>query len=577
MHDHQSMGGTVAISCPRLMTTSHASCPIWYTLDMLCMRRLVSWALFLGCLAALGVAVFSYVRHRPRCTIAGPFALVRVSADGSRLLTLTAPKGNVERGPLQVWDTHGGGVVHEWFAGVNVERGTPSPDGRHIAVNVDGVLRLVNWHTGEDWSVGEPRNINRLEFSPRGRWLFVGTAREDPNFLIDVATRAIALRAKDYWLKISADDQRVFARKGPGLDVTVSDLESGKTLGVLPLTSAHYDVSADRRLLLEQHMEPIPAQFEDLGDGFAGTGARKIERKDYRVDVWDLATFQHRYRRELARAGNLHATFSPDGRFLAMWLRDEELESLFEMTDTATGKLLWSFPMRMGGNGLFSPDHALVYLVHGVDRGKSVATLTMFDAATGRVLWERRADGTITFPANTGILLLQEDFSGPQRFLDARTGEEKATIPLDFTTANYIPVLTPDGRHFVIGGWQQRIREAHFWEAWLETRWPELFGDGLPGVLIMESATGRELFRTVNRGDHAHTLSDDASTLVTVDRLDDNGPFVIRAWDVHATKAWLWAIGVSLGAGCALRLVAWRTARYFSSHKAESAKAKAPI
>ena len=38
-----------------------------------------------------------------------------------------------------------------------------------------------------------------------------------------------------------------------------------------------------------------------------------------------------------------------------------------------------------------------------------------------------------------------------------------------------------------------RTREAFFWEAWFEKQWPELFGDGLPGVLVMESATGRGL------------------------------------------------------------------------------------
>src|SRR5260370_4045897 len=137
-----------------------------------------------------------------------------------------------------------------------------------------------------------------------------------------------------------------------------------------------------------------------------------------------------------------------------MWLRHEQKESLFEMIDTETGQLLWSFPMRLGENSEFSSDESLVYLVHGVDRDKDAATLTMFDAATGRVLWERRAYGTTRFAGNTGILLQQEDYTRPLNFLDARTGEEKAKIPLDFPTANYIPVLTPDGRHFVSGGLQ---------------------------------------------------------------------------------------------------------------------------
>ena len=62
-------------------------------------RRLLSWTLFLGCLTALGVGVFVFVRQRPRCTIKGSLAQMHLSSDGSRLLTLTEPKGNALHGP----------------------------------------------------------------------------------------------------------------------------------------------------------------------------------------------------------------------------------------------------------------------------------------------------------------------------------------------------------------------------------------------------------------------------------------------------------------------------------------------
>jgi hypothetical protein len=234
--------------------------------------------------------------------------------------------------------------------------------------------------------------------------------------------------------------------------------------------------------------------------------------------------------------------------------------------------------MRLGASCVFSPDDSLVCLVHGVDRDKDAATLTMFDAATGQVLWERRAYGTTMFARNTGMLLQQEDFTKSPRFLDARTGEVKATMPLDFLTGYCVPELTSDGRHFVIGGRQQRTGEPCFWEAWLENRWPELFGNGLPGALVMESATGRELYRTVNSGDYSYALSHDASTLITVDRWDKgSSTMAIRVWNVRPTTAWLWALGLALGTGCALRLGALRTVRYFSSRKGEPATAVAPI
>jgi hypothetical protein len=184
----------------------------------------------------------------------------------------------------------------------------------------------------------------------------------------------------------------------------------------------------------------------------------------------------------------------------------------------------------------------------------------MFDTSTGQVLWKMPGYATTRFAGTSGVLLQQEDFDKPLRFLDARTGKANAAIPLDFPTVNYIPALTADGAHFVIGDFQQRTRAPFCWEAWLATWWPELFADGLPGVLVMESATGRELFRTTNRGDHSYRLSNDASTLVTIDPVDRTGSFAIRAFDVHPTRAWLWAFGVTLVAGMLIHLgsVAYR-------------------
>jgi WD40 repeat protein len=519
-------------------------------------RRLVSWCLFLGCLAALGVGVFAFVRHRPRCTIVGPLAQVHLLADGSRLLTLDVDD-KFTGGALRVWDLGSGQLLHEWFDGAKVQRFERSPDGRHVAVSLDdGLLRLVDWHTGVHWLVEEPRDVNRFDFSPGGRWLIVGTARGDPNFLIEVATRRVALRLRDGWPRISSNDRLLYDRKGTDCKITVSDLQGGKTLGVLALTAAEYEISPDGRLLLEKLREPVPRDADERKDGlFAGVGVKRIERQDYRVDVWDLTTFQKRFRHELARAGNLQTAFSPDGQFLAMWLRVEPKQSHFEVVDTATDRLLWSFPIRMAENGDFSADGSLVYLVQEFDPKNSV--LTMFDAETGRVLWERPSGGTTYFAGKTGVLMHQEDFTKPQLFLDACTGEERATVPLDFSTANYIPLLTPDGRHFVIGGWQVRQRQPFFWEVWLEKHWPEVFGDGRPGVLVMETATGRELFRLINRGDQKYSLSDDGGTLITVDPSGD-GEFVFRAWDVRPTRAWIWAISVALGAGGALQFIVWR-------------------
>jgi hypothetical protein len=235
-----------------------------------------------------------------------------------------------------------------------------------------------------------------------------------------------------------------------------------------------------------------------------------------------------------------------------MWLVEEEEESDLEMLDTAAGKLLWSFPMRGGQREqvcAFSPDGSLWSFLHGVD--ESNTTVNMLDVATGRILWER--PGQMRFAGDTGMALHREDSSKPPLLIDARTGAPKATLPPNFYTTVWNVTFTPDGRHFLIRGVQQRGRAPYFWEAWLEKLWPDVFGDNLHGVLVIESATGRELFRSFKRDRLAFTLSEDASTLMSFERVEVPGDrVVIRVYDVLPTRAWRWAIGVAAGTAVVL-------------------------
>jgi hypothetical protein len=106
----------------------------------------------------------------------------------------------------------------------------------------------------------------------------------------------------------------------------------------------------------------------------------------------------------------------------------------------------------------------------------------------------------------------------------------------------------------LLHGYQSRRRESYFWEAWLEKRWPDIFGDHIPAVSVLETATGRELFRVLRHGWQARLLSDDGSTLVTVDALSDEARdgFATRIWDVSPTRAYLWAVGAAAGTGIVL-------------------------
>jgi hypothetical protein len=324
--------------------------------------------------------------------------------------------------------------------------------------------------------------------------------------------------------------------------------------------------------VLEHHSEPIPEPPDErdvIGLSLRlGKGVRTIDSKDYRVDIWDLATFKHRSHHEVKQAGHLQAGFSPDGRLLVMWLRGDKKASNLEMIDTTTGQRLWTFAMKDGYSFHFSPDGSLCAFLHGQPK----ETLTMFDAVSGRVLWERPDAHFSYFARGTGILLHKDDQATPLMFLDAATGEPRATMPLTFTTHNYIPMLTPDGRHFAIGGWQTRNGGPYFWEAWLEKRWPEIFGAELEGVIVMESATGRELLRVLKRDKHAHELSADASTLITIEPVDNPATvFAIRVWDVHPTTAWMWAVGAAFGAGLVGRFIVLPLVRAFRNRNAAKA------
>lgn len=469
-------------------------------------RRLIAWAFYLGFLAAVSVVVFAFVRSQPRCTISCPFIHMYLSADGSRLATLKPKQNCVYNGPLQVWDTQSGHVVHEWFHDAEVLPREHSPDGRHAAVVLDdGVLRIVDVYTGKSWRFDEPPKddaVNRADFSPGGRWLQVVTARCDTLYVIDVHTCQVVLRMRDNWPIISADDKLIYYREGKDRKITVWDIQEAKALSVVSVTAQSFALSADGRLLLELPSEPIPAPPEEPGDGpFRGIGVRKIERKDYRVAVWDVATGTRRFQHEMARRGDLQTMLSPDNRFLAVWLREDNEPSPLQMLDAVSGKVLWSHPMKRGYTFEFSHDGSVCFLVRRLEDHplKRNYHLTMFDSASGQVLWERPAGGNTYFARNENILLHQGEFDEPLQFLDARTGIQQATVPLNFPTANYIPMQTPDGRFFVIGGWQVRHREPYFWEKWLEKRWPLLFGEGLEGAMVMETATGRELFRVLGR------------------------------------------------------------------------------
>ncbi len=441
---------------------------------------------------------------------------------------MDAPQKNYTyRGPAQAWDTHNGSVVQEMLGDVQIAIDQSSDDGRYLAVKLgDGTLRILDWNAGQESRIDGVQNVNPLRFSPKGRWLVAGTSEKESFFIVNVASRQIALRLDSGFPFFSHDDRLLFANK------FVWDLEANKKVAEIEMDKNDCDFSPDGRwLLVMQRTAPRPVEGK-----LPGTVSYEPQARG--IDLWDLTTFERRFHRDLPRVGPLRTAFSRDGHALAMWLADDKREADLEMLDTATGKLLWSLPTKARSHGSasdLSPDGSIWLFQH------DDLTATMFDVPTGQILWHQSAFwGSTRFGGITGILFHREDQTGSLQLLDPQTGEPKATLAPEFRVS-FTPDLSTDSRHVVIRGERKRDREPYFWEKWLEKPWPELFGDGVRTTMVMETATGRELFRVANMG--GWILSDDGSTLVTTYRAEGEQIVTTRVWDVHPHRAWTWAIG----------------------------------
>lgn len=516
-------------------------------------RRLLGWAVFLGFLGAVGVGVFHFVRYRPRCTIPELLFVMHLSGDGSRLVTIKPPGNNQvhARTPVQVWDTHSGSLMREMF-GEGPGWFEFSPDGRTMAAGLeDGTVWLADWQAGTQRQVDDlklaplPHRAPwpRHWFSPKGRWLFVGD-EDKPGYVVNVATGKVAMRLKVKFFRFNADERFAFVHSGDKIEVW--DLEALDKVAVLASESDWINMSPDGRSLVTRRTLPPPAPMH----------AAPVQG----IDVWDLRTFKPRFHRELSPPGYWQADYAPDGRTLALWSFSD-----LAILDANTGRLLGAYTMEQCRVAGFSADGALWFSAHGPQFAERV---TMFDAATGRVLWEK--PGRCSFEFIGADRILHQERRKPPQLIDARSGEPRGTLPNAFAAAPTDLELwdsggwirdckqTSDGRHFVFAGRQQRLHEARFWERWFAKWWPERFGDNVPGLVVMESATGRELLRLANAGNQSVwlRLSDNAGTLVTVDAFDD-GRRLVRVWDVQPTRAWLWAVGVATATGSGLLALRW--------------------
>lgn len=204
-------------------------------------------------------------------------------------------------------------------------------------------------------------------------------------------------------------------------------------------------------------------------------------------------------------------------------------------------------------HGTFSPDDATLLLTCD-------SRIVMLEAATGRVLWERRDHRGIGFSRDGSTVLCQHDETWRIYALDAQTGVERAELAPDLHQLSDMG-STANGQLSLIWGTRDEDRSPSRWPPWLEKLRPSWAKEGRSCVVVAETATGRERFRLRIHNDWPR-LSEDGSTLVTgpllagAQRVDD--PRVL-VWSVHSHRAYLWAFASSFLTGVVLlSLRRWR-------------------
>jgi hypothetical protein len=506
------------------------------------LRRVVVGFVVLGFLLSGAALTFQIARSRPRCVFTGPYSVERVSADGSRLVT-RGYRPNGRPNAVQVWDAHRGKLIHQIDDEAEIWDLVFSQDGRYAALGVGRVPVLIECETGAEWRFDELADYGIDRFSPKGSWLLV--TKTEASYCIDVARHGTVPLPNEQLVCFNANEQPVFVTRAGAPELFVWDLHRREKVAVAPWTSdPELPETSSNRALAAQITRELSCPDCDTFN--------------YQIDVWDLATLERRIQRRLSIPVSkwVEFKFSPGGQTAAILVNEQQIHGLLEtqvqfldmMTDTSLGTAKC--------NGEFSPDGLLWHSLVPIDQDRNA--LRVFDVPTGRALWERPAGRVWEFLGTTGTVLYQYDPEQPLQLLDARTGNVRAAIRFG---AIVFPEPTTDGRRFQVYGALHVDGEQPPWKAWLADLRPDIFGFQFPDepfVAVFESASGRELLWVRNHGGAREMLSDDGSTLTTVDQAnDDEGGTVIRVWDVLPTKAYRSAVVAAAALGVALLGLRW--------------------
>jgi WD40 repeat protein len=498
------------------------------------------WGLFLAVLIAVGGVVFVQVRYRPRCVIHAKLHLLNLSADGTRMVAVTRVQDpELSKPAIVVWDLVQGRQERVLLEDIAWDHFVLSPDQRHLGVSLgDGTVRLIDWrNSDQDGFRIEPSRRRALEFSPKGKWLYFGG-------FIDMAQRKMGpVRTTEQLIGFDAAEERAFFRKPDG-SVSIWSLQTGEKQRELAVKDSLEapDLDGPPRFGLAPHRE--------LDPGAEGGG-----RTMFRYAWWDLQTLKKRCTSPFIGEPGPARIILENNEYLVIEDFVERGKARLLVLELTTGRIAVSASLGEIKTAGFLSNGSVLCVVHD-----NWQTATMFELPDGRKLWHKHG-GRVSSKGDTGILLYQDGMNHIEG-LDARSGERVWALASEGSLSG--GSYTHDGSHFL--AYDEGEREPYFWEPWLQRIWPHFIAGSHCDTLVIETRTGRELFRLRNSGTQEFQLSQDASTLLGKEVVRDAEGSPIRVWDVHPRRAWIWAITSALAAGAGLLLLrrawkSWRTPR----------------
>jgi hypothetical protein len=202
-------------------------------------------------------------------------------------------------------------------------------------------------------------------------------------------------------------------------------------------------------------------------------------------------------------------TFSPDGRFLALDVMQEE--AMLMVLEVPAMKVLWKQPWISECEAIcFSRDSRTVFAM-SIDRPE----LKCYDCKTGKA-------------RHKIALSVDSDKVEPKLHKTPDRASLLVHQPIDDLAPNQTPL------------WVRWLT----WIPWLN--WQPEFKNDI--MLVLHTDTCRERFRLQGWDTRSALLADDGHTLVTV-HVEGDDRRLIRCWEVDAWKPLHWAIGVPAGLG----------------------------